>query len=55
MKKLVYPCLILLFFMAGSIRAVYGQAISVGFDSLQNVLQQQKNHSGPDEGFAGAG
>ncbi|HEY4195086.1 MAG TPA: ATP-binding protein [Mucilaginibacter sp.] len=45
MKKLVYPCLLLLFFMAGN-KAAYSQAISVGFDSLQNVLPQQKTISG---------
>src|SRR5665213_1876858 len=41
MKKLVYPCLVLMFFIAG-IKTTYGQAISVGFDSLQNSLEQQK-------------
>jgi two-component system NtrC family sensor kinase len=45
MKKLVYPCLVLLLFVAG-IKSVYAQAISVGFDSLQNVLQQQKTIPG---------
>src|SRR6202000_149301 len=41
MKKLLYPCLVLLFFVSG-IKAIYAQAISVGFDSLQNELAKQK-------------
>ncbi len=45
MKKLIYPCLIL-FICIISIKPARGQAISVGFDSLKNVLQQQTTLNG---------
>ena len=45
LRQIALPALVLLFFLAGT-RAARAQAISVGFDSLQNVFSQQNTIAG---------